>query len=62
MNKGFFQLIVIFLLIIVIMSLLGVSLSKLTENPALKENLSFLWNWISFILKDFLILIGSIKK
>lgn len=62
MNKGFFQLIVIFLLIVVIMSLLGISLSKLTENPALKENLSFLWNWIGFIWNNFWVLIDSLKK
>ena len=49
MERGFFQLIVIFLLIVVILSLLGVSLSNLTGNPILQDNLSFLWNWTIFV-------------
>ena len=41
-NQGFIQLIVIFLLIIVILSLLGVSLSSLFQNKTLQENFSFI--------------------
>lgn len=42
---GFFQLIVIFILIVVILSLLGVSLSNLIGNPVMRDNFSFLWKW-----------------
>ncbi|MEK7643251.1 MAG: hypothetical protein AAB372_02280 [Patescibacteria group bacterium] len=49
MERGFVQLIVIILLAIVILSLLGVQLSKLTDNPTLRDNLSFVWRWLIWI-------------
>lgn len=41
-QHGFFQLIVILVLLIVILSLLGVSLSALFQNKTLQENFSFI--------------------
>ena len=41
-NQGFIQLIVILLLIVVILSLLGVSLTSLFQNKTLQENFSFI--------------------
>ena len=43
-NRGFIQLIVILALVVVILSLLGVSLSNLFQNPTLKDNFSFIGN------------------
>ena len=40
-NRGFFQLILILVLLVVILSLLGVSLSSLFENKTLQENFAF---------------------
>ena len=41
-NEGFIQLIVILLLVVIILSLLGVSLSALFQNKTLRENFSFI--------------------
>ena len=46
-QKGFLQLIVILVLLVVILSLLGVSLSTLFENKTLQENFSFVGVGIS---------------
>lgn len=49
-DKGFMQIIIIIALIIVIISLLGISLrevySKLSANPAVGENFKFVKDWI----------------
>lgn len=41
-NEGFIQLIIILVLVVVILSLLGVSLSALFQNRVLKDNFSFI--------------------
>ena len=46
-NRGFIQLIVILVLVVMILSLLGVSLSVLFQNPTLKENFSFIGDALS---------------
>ena len=51
-NRGFIQLIVIFLLLVVILSLLGVSLSALFQNKTLQENFSFIGNAIKAVLNS----------
>ncbi|MCH7883142.1 hypothetical protein IIA95_01875 [Patescibacteria group bacterium] len=45
-HQGFVQFIVIFVLLLVILSLLGVSLSSLLQNKTLKENFSFVFNFL----------------
>ncbi|OGZ30071.1 MAG: hypothetical protein A2931_03775 [Candidatus Niyogibacteria bacterium RIFCSPLOWO2_01_FULL_45_48] len=49
-NRGFIQLIVIFLLLVVILSLLGVSLSALFQNKTLQENFSFIGKALKAVL------------
>lgn len=57
-QKGFIQIIVIFILIIVIISLLGISLkeifSKLSDNPSVGENFSFVTDWIVHTYNSYL--------
>lgn len=53
-QQGFFQLIVIFILIVVVLSLLGVSLANLTGNPILRDNFSFLWKWTTWFWNGFM--------
>ncbi len=51
-NGGFIQLIVIFLLLVVILSLLGVSLSSLFQNKTLQENFSFIGTALKTVLNS----------
>ncbi|MBI2175682.1 MAG: hypothetical protein HYU35_03055 [Parcubacteria group bacterium] len=53
-QQGFFQLIVIVLIFIIILSLFGVSLTSLFNNKTIRENFSVLWNGISYIWNTFL--------
>ncbi len=53
-RRGFIQLIVIFILIVIILSLLGVSLSALVNNPTLQENFGFIGKWVSAIWNSWL--------
>ena len=53
-QKGFLQLIVILVLLVVILSLLGVSLSTLFENKKLQENFSFVGVGISYAWEHWL--------
>lgn len=52
-NKGFVSLIATVIIMIAILSLLGISLSSLSDNAVLKENFKFAWN---LILKLFLLI------
>ena len=45
-HQGFVQLIIIFVLFLVILSLLGVSLSSFIQNKTLKENFSFVFDFL----------------
>lgn len=54
MKGGFIQIILIFILFIVILSLLGVSLSSLFNNQTLRDNFSFLWNWTGIVWNHYL--------
>ncbi|KKU53149.1 MAG: hypothetical protein A3F26_02400 [Candidatus Ryanbacteria bacterium RIFCSPHIGHO2_12_FULL_47_12b] len=45
-SSGFIQLIVIIILFVVILSLLGVSISSLINDKTLQENFLFLWSGI----------------
>lgn len=53
-NQGFVQIIIIIALLVVILSLLGVSLSSLFSNPLLKENFGFIGVWLSNIWDNYL--------
>ena len=46
MNKGIIQLIIIFILSVIILSLLGVSLRALFTDQTLKENFMFVWDFV----------------
>jgi hypothetical protein len=53
-KQGFIQLILIIVLLVIILSLLGVSLSSLFSNPVLQQNFGFLWGWISRAWSNYL--------
>jgi len=46
-NKGFIQTFIIIALLIIILSLLGISLSSLFSDTLIKENFFFLIGWLS---------------
>ncbi|MEK7630925.1 MAG: hypothetical protein AAB417_02770 [Patescibacteria group bacterium] len=48
-SKGIIQLGIIIVLSVVILSLLGVSLSSLVNNKTLSENFMFLWEGIKWV-------------
>ena len=54
MRKGFIQIIIIFVLLVIILSLLGVSLSTLFKNPILQENFGFIGDWIAWLWNTYL--------
>ncbi|MEK7559748.1 MAG: hypothetical protein AAB522_00390 [Patescibacteria group bacterium] len=54
MRKGFIQIIIIFVLLVIILSLLGVSLSTLFKNPILQENFGFIGDWIAWLWNNYL--------
>ena len=54
-SRGFIQTIVILFLVLVILSLLGINLSQLTENQALRENFSLVWDGIKFLWERYLL-------
>lgn len=45
-NRGFIQLLIILVLVVIILSLLGVSLSSLFQNKTLQENFGFIGDTI----------------
>ena len=51
-NEGFIQLIIILALVVIILSLLGVSLSALFQNKVLKENFSFIGDILGSVWKS----------
>lgn len=54
MKGGFIQIIIILALLVMILSLLGVSLSALFENPILRDNFGFIWDWIRWLWNNYL--------
>ena len=54
-NKGFIQLIVIAVMLIIILSLLGVSLSALFSNKTLRDNFKFVWDSAVYIWNQYLV-------
>ena len=48
-TSGIIQLAVIIILAVVVLSLLGVSLSSLINNQTLTENFIFLWGWVKWV-------------
>lgn len=53
-NQGIIQLIIIILMFVIILSLLGVSLSTLFGNKTLRENFSFIWIWAKIVWNKYL--------
>jgi len=53
-RDGFIQLIVILVLFIVILSLLGVSLSSVSQNEIVRDNFGFIRDWAVFIWNNYL--------
>lgn len=54
MQKGFVQLLIILALLIIVISLLGISLSDVAQNPQVKGNFSFVysasqWLWDNYL-------------
>ena len=54
MQKGIIQIIIILLLFVVILSLLGISLTSLIHNQTLRENFQLVWNWVLVIWNNVL--------
>ena|SRR3989344_4259102 len=53
-KPGFIQIIIILALLVIILSLLGVSLSALFQNPILKDNFGFIGNWTAYAWNNYL--------
>jgi len=53
-SSGFIQLIIIIILSVIILSLLGVSISSLLNNKTLRENFATLWDWTMWVWNNFL--------
>lgn len=53
-KRGFVQLIIILALIVVIVSLLGVSLRTLFDNTTLQDNFGFVGEWVSSVWHNYL--------
>ena len=46
--------IIIIILLVVVLSLLGVDFSGVTENPTIRSNFQTLWDWVSSIFTTYL--------
>ncbi|OGF82247.1 hypothetical protein A3B18_03845 [Candidatus Giovannonibacteria bacterium RIFCSPLOWO2_01_FULL_46_13] len=53
-NRGFVQLLVILVLVVIIISLLGVSLGDIPEKNTLKENFGYVWDGIEYVWENFI--------
>lgn len=54
MNKGFIQFIIIIVLLLVVISLLGVSLLDIVNDKTVKENFGFVWNFSKWMWDNYL--------
>ena len=45
MNRGFVEVILAVIILIIILSLFGVSLAKIFDNQMVKDNFGFIWSW-----------------
>lgn len=54
MNQGFIQLLIIAVLLIIILSLLGVSLGAVFSNQTLRGNFKFVWDSTNYIWSTYL--------
>lgn len=53
-ERGFIQLIIILALIVIIISLLGISLRAVFSNSTLQENFGFIGDWLVWLWGDYL--------
>lgn len=54
MNKGFIQLIFIFALLLIIVSMMGVSLKDVFGNQLVKGNFSYVYNFSNWLWENYL--------
>ena len=47
-NKGFIEILLAVAVVVIILSLLGISLGSIFGNQLLKDNFGFIWDWIKF--------------
>ena len=47
-NRGFIEILLAVVVVVIILSLLGISLGSIFGNQLLKDNFGFIWNWIVF--------------
>lgn len=52
-KQGFIQIIIIAVLLVIILSLLGVSLNSLFSNLVLRDNFGFLGTWLANIWNNY---------
>ena len=45
---------IIVILLVIVLSLLGVDFSGVTENPTIKSNFQTLWNWVTHIFTTYI--------
>jgi len=53
-DQGFIQLIIIIVLSVVILSLLGVSISSFINNTTLRENFSLVWHGVIWVWQNYI--------
>jgi hypothetical protein len=66
-QKGFIQLIIIIIMAVIILSLLGISISSLINNKTLKENFGFLikgvvWLWNNYFYEQAVTMVHFVKS
>lgn len=66
-KQGFIQLIIILVLIVIIMSLLGISLRAVFSNSTLQENFGFIgqrlnWFWDNYLSQPFRFIYNTLIK
>ena len=54
MNKGFIKLFVIFILLVVIVSLLGIKIGEIPEKNTIKENFAYLFSWARYVWDNYI--------
>lgn len=65
-NRGFIEIILAVVILVIILSLFGISLAKIFNNQLLKDNFGLIWEWIKFgwqWLSSFLIaILDSVRE
>lgn len=48
-NRGFIEILLAVTILIIILSLFGISLTSIFNNETLKANFLYVWGWIKFV-------------